>query len=62
MTRKKKGSYVPCTPGGTALPHLKAPTEEQAWKNLLKDAAHMPYRGVEGFKARGYTVEHWETE
>ena len=57
-----KGFYVPATPAGTPLPHLKARTEEQAWSNLLRDAAHMPYRGVEGFKKRGYTVEHWVTE
>lgn len=37
--------------------NLAAKTEEQAWKNLLRDAAHMPYPNtVEAFKKRGYTV------
>lgn len=52
--------YVPATPAGTVLFHLAAKTEQKAWENLLKDAAHMPYKGIEGFKARGYTVELWE--
>lgn len=49
--------YVPVTPGGAVCIWLKAKTEEQAWKNLLNDAAHMPYKTVAGFKQRGYTVE-----
>jgi hypothetical protein len=49
--------YVPVTPAGTPLLHLEANTEEQAWKNLMIDAAHMPYVGKPGFVARGYTVE-----
>lgn len=52
-------TYYPETPGGTVLMHLGADTEEQAWKNLLKDAAHMPYQGIEGFKERGYKVLPW---
>jgi len=51
--------YIPSTPGGTPLFHLKADSEEQAWTNLVEDAKHMPYDGVEGFKARGYTVDEY---
>lgn len=53
-------TYVPCTPGGSFLMHLKSKTEQQAIDRLLKDAAHMPYAGWEGFKARGYTIEKLE--
>ena len=52
--------FVPITPGGTACVWLKSKTEAEAWAKLLKDAAHMPYKGIEGFKARGYTVEEWK--
>jgi len=51
--------YVPHTSAGTACIWLAAKTEEQAWKNLLKDAAHMPYVTKEAFIKRGYTVEAW---
>ena len=57
--RKPKRNYVPITPGDTPLFELGAPTERQAWDNLLKDAAHMPYEGIEGFKARGYWIHHF---
>lgn len=49
--------YVPVTPAGSALPHIAGKTESEAWSNLLKDAAHMPYKTIANFKARGYTVE-----
>lgn len=49
--------YAPITPGGTVLYFLQKPTEDQAWKALLEDASHMPYKGKEGFMQRGYTVE-----
>lgn len=52
--------YVPVTPGGTPCVWIKAKTEEQAIKNLLKDAAHMSYKTWENFKKRGYTIEKWE--
>lgn len=55
-----KEKYIPATPAGTVLFHLSAKTEQKAWKNLLRDAAHMPYKGIDGFKARGYTVELWK--
>lgn len=54
-----EGEFVPITPSGTSLPHLAGKTESEAWANLLKDAAHMPYKTVENFKKRGYTVEKW---
>lgn len=57
---KPKGQWIPETPGGTVLMDLAASTETQAWTNLLKDAAHMPYKDIAGFKARGYIVEFWE--
>lgn len=50
-------SYVPVTPGGTFLYHLQSSTEDEAWKKLLKDAAHMPYITKENFIKRGYSVE-----
>ena len=50
-------TYIPCTPAGTMLGHLSRNTEAGAWEALLKDAAHMPYRGKAGFQQRGYTVE-----
>lgn len=50
------GTYVPVTPAGTPLFHLEADTKEQAVKNLLKDAAHMPYRGWNQFRKRGYRI------
>jgi hypothetical protein len=52
--------YIPRTLGGTDCDWLESKTEAEAWAKLLKDAAHMPYRGVEGFKHRGYTVNKWE--
>jgi len=48
--------YVPCTPAGSVLMHLESDTQEEAWRKLLEDAAHMPYQGIEGFQERGYTV------
>lgn len=53
-------TYIPVTPAGSLLAHLEADTEDQAWKNLLEDAAHMPYRGKKGFHERGYTVMEME--
>lgn len=54
------GQYVPVTPAGTPCTWLAAKTEQEAWRKLLRDAAHMPYRGVEGFKQRGYTIARIE--
>lgn len=56
MTEQKV--YVPVTPGGTVIHWLQSESEAQAWEKLLVDAAHMPYRGISAFKARGYHVEH----
>lgn len=59
---KTKRQFVPVTPAGTPCTWLAAPTEEEAWGKLLKDAAHMPYRGVAGFKQRGYTVQTFKEQ
>lgn len=53
-------SFVPVTPGGTICDWLESETEDEAWEALLKDAAHMPYNGKDGFEKRGYTVEEVE--
>lgn len=49
--------FVPCTPAGSLLFHIAAPTRQQAIDNLLEDAAHMPYGTWENFEKRGYTIE-----
>jgi hypothetical protein len=51
--------WIPQTPAGTNCEWLMSDTEAEAWKRLLKDAAHMPYRGIGGFKRRGYAVIEW---
>ena len=53
----KKSRYVPFTPAGSRLAHLESKTEDGAWKKLLNDASHMPYKTIKQFKARGYMVE-----
>ena len=53
----KNRIFVPITPGGTICIWLEAKTKKQAWKNLIKDAEHMPYGNKKGFISRGYTVE-----
>lgn len=63
MSKKKRnGFYYPITPGGTIVTWLASTSEEEAWTKLLKDAAHMPYNGKEGFYQRGYRVEFIEGE
>jgi hypothetical protein len=52
-------SFVPHTPAGSALIHLKSRTEEDAWKKLLADTQHIPYSSIELLKKRGYTVSEW---
>lgn len=52
--------FAPITPGGTVLWHLAKATEDAAWKALLKDAAHMPYRDKAGFEKRGYSVSEFK--
>ena len=52
-----KDKYIPVTPAGTMLFHLVSDTEDLAWKALMKDAVHMPYKNKKEFKKRGYTVE-----
>lgn len=58
----KKPVFIPETPAGTPLTHLKSRTEEEAWQKLLKDAAHMPYKTKENFIKRGYRVGQWEQQ
>jgi hypothetical protein len=48
--------WFPVTPGGTLVTWLPADTAEEAWAKLLEDAKHMPYKGKQGFKDRGYSV------
>jgi len=52
--------YVPITPGGTVCEWIAANTEKEAWDNLLRAAAHMPYGTKENFIKRGYTVEKFD--
>lgn len=53
---KPKRRFIPMTPAGTVLADCEASTEDGAWKNLMKAAAHMPYTGQAEFEKRGYTV------
>jgi len=55
--RTNRTRYVPRTPAGSLLPQCAARTEEGAWQNLMREAAHMPYPDKAAFVARGYTVE-----
>lgn len=57
MGKKFFSTWVPVTPGGSFLMNLEADTEDEAWDNLLDDAAYMPYEGKEEFIERGYSVE-----
>lgn len=59
---KPKVSYIPETPGGTVLTWLESDTEDEAWKKLMEDAAHMPYKTKQDFINRGYTVHKWEEQ
>lgn len=59
-SRQRKVIYVPVTPAGTYVMHLHSDTEDEAIAKLLKDAAHMPYKGWEGFQNRGYTISKLE--
>lgn len=59
MSKEQESVWIPETPAGSMLAHLEADTEDQAWLNLLEDAKHMPYDGIQGFKERGYKVERW---
>ena len=61
LEKNPNNTWIPSTPAGTVLAHLEAPTQDEAWENLLKDAAHMPYEGRSGFADRGYTVNEYAT-
>ena len=52
-------SWIPCTPAGTPVTHLAAPTRDEAIRRLLIDASHMPYGSWKNFQKRGYTIEEW---
>lgn len=54
-------AFVPITPAGAPCTWLAASTRMKAWANLIEDAKHMPYKNVEGFMARGYRVERWNS-
>lgn len=55
-----KNQWIPETPGGTLCDWLASDTENEAWQKLMREATHMPYKTIEDFKARGYTVEEYE--
>lgn len=55
-------TYYPVTPAGSVITDLPSDTEKDAWEKLLVEASHMPYKGIEGFMKRGYTVELFENE
>jgi hypothetical protein len=49
--------FVPVTPTGSRLFHLRSINRQEAIDKLLKDAAHTPYKTWENFVKRGYTIE-----
>ena len=49
--------FYTVTPAGSIAGVLE-PTAEKAIKQILIDAAHMPYRNWGDFLARGYSVEY----
>lgn len=55
--KHERARFMPFTPAGTPLAHLISYTRQGAIDKLLKDAAHMPYDGWQGFYDRGYRVE-----
>jgi len=50
-------TYLPIPPARTACVWIAARAEAEAWRNLLRDAAHMPYKTKAEFIKIGYTVE-----
>lgn len=52
--------FVPVTPAGTAIWSAKALTKQKAIVNLMREAAHMPYKSWLEFKHRGYTIKEFE--
>lgn len=53
--------FIPTTPAGTLLMHITAENEDAAWMNLQVDAPFLPYVTRDAFKARGYTVQEFDT-
>lgn len=61
--------YVPTTPAGTPIVYgsggmmgkkVASYNRDNAIKNLLKDASHMPYKNWVEFEARGYTIDEYK--
>lgn len=49
--------YYAVTPAGTLLSDTESNGFDGAVKNLLEQAAHMPYKNWKEFQERGYTIE-----
>jgi hypothetical protein len=56
----RRFTYVPVTPAGSFLMHLRSDTRAEAIRKLLKDAQHMPYKTWENFQKRGYSIHKLE--
>lgn len=54
--------FVPTTPAGTPIWSAKATTKQKAIVNLMREAAHMPYKSWSEFKHRGYTIEEYSQQ
>ncbi len=62
--------FVPCTPAGTPVIYSAgsrgmnkinaARTQEKAVRNIVADAANMPYGSWKAMQKRGYTIEEWD--
>ena len=68
MSKQNKILYVPTTPAGTPIMYgygamqgkmVASYDRQTAINNLLKDAAHMPYKTWENFEKRGYTIDEY---
>ena len=51
-----KTTYIPITPGGSALMDLESNTEEEAWSKLLNKTAYMSYKDKQALIQRGYEI------
>lgn len=54
---KDEAFWCPFTPAGSMLAHLEAPTEDEAWENLIADKPH-GITSARELQRRGFTVEH----
>jgi hypothetical protein len=48
--------FIPYTPAGSPLYHLRSKTRDEAVTKLLKDVAHMPYKTWDDLVKKGYTI------